>query len=490
MENTFTIRQDEGFAETSFPTNGQVFNHTETAAEEFFHFPAHWLMQRIEHILNAESPDPIQFPKPDPESPFGKLIIEHGFSEEESMLLCLTLSATFAPELLDLLSAAAKDSYMASSTGGFFTRGLPIFCPTVRTAVFLLAGCDLEKRAKYASYFHNRQSIFTSGIVLANPQSPFSVFLDHQLVFSDQFLGTILQGELPRLDADSGFPVRRGKGKHLLADVVLNDKTQLQISKLRLFAKNMKKLWEINTEGKVRSNFISIFSGDPGTGKSHAAEAVGNEFGLPVYKVNFAQIVSKYIGETEKNLEKVFDRFDKQPSILFFDEAESIFSKRTEVGDSHDQHANNLQSYLLQKVEEFNGIIILATNVQNLTQYFDRAFQRRFRLIVEFEFPDYPQRQEIWKKALFEPYTFEEGLTETLAKNYQLSGGSIYNVVSDGIIEALEKDTEIITFELLETALADEFKKTSRKFEVCTDEMVVVNPARRHGLGYEQRKNF
>lgn len=490
MENTFTTAHEGEYFE-----NSSFYDFSKTGKEddqpaEFLHFPALWLEERINHVISVDSPESFEFPETDPGSPFGKMIAEYGFSKEESVLFCLSLTATFAPELLHELATASADPSMSSYTGGMFLKGTPVFCPTVRTAVFLIAGKDMEKRAQYASYFHNRMQIFTSGIVLAEAPSKVSVFLDHHLIFSDQFLGTVLKGDLPRLDADPGFPVKRSSRKHLLQDVVLKEKTQLQISKLRLFAKNMKKLWELNTEGKVRTNFISIFSGDPGTGKSHAAEAVGNEFGLPVYKVNFAQMVSKYIGETEKNLEKVFDRFDKQPSVLFFDEAESIFSKRTEVSDSHDQHANNLQSFLLQKVEEFSGIIILATNVQNLTQYFDRAFQRRFRLIVEFEFPDHPERLEIWKKALFDPFVFEEGLVEKLAKNYQLSGGSIYNVVSDAIVEALDRETETITLELLESALADEFKKTHRKFEICTDEMVSVNPSRRYGLGYEQRRNF
>lgn len=487
MENIFATEQEEDFFEAFTEYSNPMYQ----IPENYTLFPAHWLTERIGQVLYSEgSLELDSFPVADPETAFGKLILEHGFTKEESVLLCLALTAVFAPELLRDLASACKEEELVAYIGGFSAKGTGLFCPTVRTAVFLIAGKNLEKRSQYASYFHNRQNIFTSGIVSAQPLSPTSVFLDHQLVFSDQFLGTVLKGDLPRLDADAGFPVRRGKSAHLLEDVILNKKTHTQISKLRRFAKNMTRLWEIDTKGKVRSNFISIFSGDPGTGKSHAAEAIGNEIGLPVYKVNFAQMVSKYIGETEKNLEKVFDRFDKQPSILFFDEAESIFSKRTEVGDSHDQHANNLQSYLLQKVEEFNGIIILATNVQNLTQYFDRAFQRRFRLIVEFDFPDYPERLEIWKRSLFAPFTFEEGLPEKLAKNYQLSGGSIYNIVSDGVIEALEKETELITFGLLETAFADEFKKTMRKFEICTDEMAVMNPVKRFGVGYEQRKNF
>lgn len=489
MKNEFTVRHEKEADET--PILEQSYSQPSSEhSSHFEHFPIRWISDRITHVLTTEFPAPVTFPEQDKESPLGKLITYYGFSEEDCVLLCLALTAAFAPEALSLLAQHALESKSSNLVGGVFSKGSPSFFPTVRTAVFLLSGKDLKMRAKYAAYFHNKQKIFLSGLVQTEPQSQQSIFLNHQIIFSDQFLGTILQDELPRLDADTAFPVRRGTGKHSLEDVILKEKAHIAISKLRLFAKNMQKLWEVDKEGKFRSNFITIFSGDPGTGKSHAAEAVGNEFQLPVYKVNFAQMVSKYIGETEKNLEKVFDRFDKQPSILFFDEAESIFSKRTEVSSSHDQHANNLQSYLLQKVEEFSGIIILATNVHNLSQYFDRAFQRRFRLIVEFEFPDYPERLELWNHALIPPFTFEKGLTEMLARDYQLSGGSIYNVVSDGVIEALDQEVTIITFELLENALKDEFKKTSRKYEKCTDEMVASNPIKRHGLGYETRMNF
>jgi SpoVK/Ycf46/Vps4 family AAA+-type ATPase len=201
-------------------------------------------------------------------------------------------------------------------------------------------------------------------------------------------------------------------------------------------------------------------------------------------------MVSKYIGETEKNLEKVFDRFDKQPCILFFDEAEAIFSKRNEVKDSHDQHANNMQSFLLQKIEEFSGIVILATNVQQLSQYFDKAFQRRIRLIASFDFPDYEERKQLWERSVEAPYHFENDLTEMLAKNYQLTGGGIYNIVSDAVLEAMDRQTVVITFDMIEPAMKDEFKKTGRPYKICTDEMVMSNPVWRYGTGYEQRKNF
>lgn len=449
-----------------------------------------WLLRCIQNMMQATAPAYLPLPPLDPNSAYGKLMTEHELTDTDRVLFNLAFAANFSPEIIDSLAKAANDPEWKNYTGGFFREGSSVFHPTVRTAIFLLSGKDMELRSYYASYFHNKQRIFTSSLISVSPQHPNSVFLDNEITFNDQFLANVLHDESPRLDGEQGFPARRSTATHTMADVMLGEKTRFEIAKLGKFTKHMKKLWEINKKRKVRNNFISVFSGDPGTGKSHTAEAVGNEFGLPVYKINFAQMVSKYIGETEKNLEKVFDRFDKQPCILFFDEAEAIFSKRTEVSDSHDQHANNLQSFLLQKVEEFTGIIILATNVQNLSQYFDKAFQRRIRLIVTFGFPDYPERLRIWNNALFEPYVFEEGLTERLAKNYQLTGGSIYNVISDGVIDAMEKETQTITFELLEEAMKDEFKKTSRKYDVCTDEMVPQDPTRRHGVGYEQRKNF
>lgn len=449
-----------------------------------------WLSLRIQNILENKSPAFLPLPPLDGKSAYGSLLSEHSITDTDRVLLNLALATSFAPEILTPLAQAAADKTWAAHVGGFFRQGDAQFYPTVRTAVFLLSGLDVETRSYYSSYFHSKRHVFSSSLVLTAPRQENSIFLNHEIIFNDQFLASILHGEPPRLDGEHGFPARRSKRTHTLAEVVLAEKTKLEIEKLRRFTRHMKKIWEINTHNRYRNNFICIFSGEPGTGKSHTAEAVGNEFNLPVYKVNFAQMVSKYIGETEKNLEKVFDRFDRQPCILFFDEAESIFSKRTEVKDSHDQHANNMQSYLLQKIEDFAGIVILATNVQNLSQYFDKAFQRRIRLIAAFDFPEYEERQRLWAQSLEAPYHFAEGLTERLAKNYQLTGGSVYNIVSDAVLDAMDKEAETITFEIIEPAMKDEFKKTGRPCQVCPDEMVATNPMLRYGVGYEARKNF
>jgi len=471
---------------------GAIYTDTPEFSSNGYNYglPFEWIEKRVEHILKGGNLEELNFPEIQADDSMYRFIQAHELKGEEQVVLLLALAANFAPETLHPITKLVGNDEFNSVIGGFVLNSTRTFCPTLRTALFLIAGQDIALRVQYAPKLHTRLRVFTSQIVQTNPLSPNATFLDAQLMLNDQFLGTILQGYAPSLDGDTNFPVRKSKATHTLTDVVLKDKALKELEKLRKFARNMQKIWELDHKGKIRTNYISIFSGDPGTGKSFAAEAIGNEFELPVYRVNFAQMVSKYIGETEKNLDKVFDRFTRQPCILFFDEAESIFSKRSEVKDSHDQHANNLQSFLLQKVEEFEGIVVLATNVHNLSQYFDKAFQRRIRSIAEFDFPDYAERLPIWKNALFSPFELEDGLTDKLAKNYQLSGGSIYNVVSDAVVECVDADITTISFALIETALINEFKKTGRKYEVCTDEMVSANPVRRYGVGFEKRINF
>jgi hypothetical protein len=454
-----------------------------------YSLPTDWLIQRVREALELDNlkDEAVYF---DRHSHFGKFVTDRKLSKAEIAVLLVALAASHLPELLYPLRQSVVKGGKGIYIGGFLSKESTLFFPSLRTVLFLLAGKDVCRRSQLAAELHPKSSIFSLGIVKAVARDKSAPFLDHQLIFNDQFFGTLLSGAPPRLDGDPGFPVRRSGAMHTLGDVIVKSETLEGIFKLRRFARNMEQLWSLPGSEKIRRNFISIFTGEPGTGKSYAAEAVGNEIGIPVYKVNFAQLVSKYIGETEKNMEAVFDRFDKQLGILFFDEAEAIFSRRTEVKDSHDQHANNLQSYLLQKVEEFEGIVILATNVKDLTQYFDKAFQRRIRAIVTFEFPDYPERLQIWERSLFAPFTFEEGLVDKLAKNYQLSGGSIYNVVSDAIVEAMDEGSDLLTFEMFQSAMKDEFKKSGRKFEICTDEMVDAYPVRRYGPGFEKRKNF
>ena len=182
-----------------------------------------------------------------------------------------------------------------------------------------------------------------------------------------------------------------------------------------------------------------LFAGAPGTGKTMAAEVLATDLGLDLYKIDLSALVSKYIGETEKNLEKIFREGHTSNAILFFDEADSIFGKRSEVKDSHDRYANMEISYLLQRMEEYDGIVILATN---LRKNMDEAFVRRMRGAIEFPLPEEPDRLEIWRRT----FPVEAPLDPNadlafLARAFKFSGGNIKNIVLEAAFLAAQAGT-------------------------------------------------
>ncbi|MBQ4464330.1 MAG: ATP-binding protein [Eubacterium sp.] len=171
-----------------------------------------------------------------------------------------------------------------------------------------------------------------------------------------------------------------------------------------------------------------MFYGQPGTGKTMAAQVIANELGLELYRIDLSQMVSKYIGETQKNVTKLFERAKNTNAILFFDEADSLFSKRSEVKDFHDKNANAETAHLLQKLEDYEGITILATNY---AQNIDDAFKRRIRFMVNFVFPDAPVRRRLWKTILPDGVPTEETLDlDFFADNFELSGSNIKEILT------------------------------------------------------------
>lgn len=180
-----------------------------------------------------------------------------------------------------------------------------------------------------------------------------------------------------------------------------------------------------------------LFAGVPGTGKTMCAQVIANELNMEMYKINISQIVSKYIGETEKNLQAVFAEARRSNCILFFDECDAIFGKRSEVKDAHDRNANVEVAYLLQQIEEYDGVCILATN---LIGNIDEAFMRRITYVVHFPFPDAAMREEIYRRTLPAQAPVAEDIDWTfLAEKFELSGGYIKNIVlSAAFLAALE----------------------------------------------------
>ena len=201
-----------------------------------------------------------------------------------------------------------------------------------------------------------------------------------------------------------------------------------------------------------------LFTGPPGTGKTMSALVMAKAMGTELYRVDLTRVVSKYIGETEKNLAEIFDRAALSGAILFFDEADSLFGKRSEVKDSHDKYANMETSYLLQKMEEYEGLTILATN---FSQNLDDAFMRRIHYIIKFPFPDAEQREQLWRSVLPANMPTEELDFPFLAKTFELSGGPIKNIVLTAAYMAAEQGSHVTMKHMVEAAI-QEYKKTGK----------------------------
>lgn len=203
-----------------------------------------------------------------------------------------------------------------------------------------------------------------------------------------------------------------------------------------------------------------IFTGPPGTGKTMAAQIVAAELGMEIYKISLANVVSKYIGETEKNLNDIFNKAKLCQCILFFDEADVLFSKRTEVREANDKYSNMESAFLLQKIEEYNGVVILATN---LVQNFDEAFKRRMRFIVDFPFPDAARRREMWQKAF--PAQAPTGYIDYdfLVERFELSSSNIRNIALHSAFLAAAEDGSIGMKHVME-AIRNEYAKSGKAF--------------------------
>ena len=219
-----------------------------------------------------------------------------------------------------------------------------------------------------------------------------------------------------------------------------------------------------------------LFVGPSGTGKTLAAEVLAQTLGRDLFKVDLSAIVSKYIGETEKNLQRVFEGAERSDAVLFFDEADALFGKRSEVKDAHDRYANIEINYLLQRLEEYEGIVILATN---LAQNIDDAFSRRIQISIEFPFPTEASRLEIWKKHLPKEAPLAAGVDlGFLASRFKISGGNIRNIVLNAAFMAADAGEPIGMAQLLQ-ATRREYEKVGKLYsesEFTLPAAVVTEP--------------
>ncbi len=216
--------------------------------------------------------------------------------------------------------------------------------------------------------------------------------------------------------------------------------------------------WRLSAGGGRGRGVVALFAGDSGTGKTLSAEVVAGELGLDLYVVQLPSVVDKYVGETEKNLERIFTEADRTDAVLLFDEADAVFGKRSEVSSSNDRHANMESAYLLQRLESFDGIALLTTNLRS---NIDDAFTRRLDLVVDFPFPDEEQRLALWRHSLAHVPCADDVDPASCAADFELAGGSIRSAVVTAAYAAAGRGDGVSTDDLLAGAQR-EYRKAGR----------------------------
>jgi SpoVK/Ycf46/Vps4 family AAA+-type ATPase len=244
-------------------------------------------------------------------------------------------------------------------------------------------------------------------------------------------------------------------------DLVLHPKTRQQISEIHNWITHSEALlhaWGMRK--KIKPGYRALFYGPPGTGKTLTATLLGKQTGKDVFRIDLSRVVSKYIGETEKNLSKLFDKAENKNWILFFDEADALFGKRTDIRDAHDKYANQEIAYLLQRIENYNGLVILASNQRG---NIDEAFTRRFQAMVNFPMPNVAERQELWQKTMPPQIDLAADIDwRQVAARYELSGAGILNVTHFCAIEILADQAPCLDLKRLEAAIRREYIKEGK----------------------------
>jgi len=366
------------------------------------------------------------------------------------------------PQLLDVLWAKNEVTQRGfTEFGGVHGVTHGGFIPTGETAAFLLAGDDLDARFRMTQLFNGDQFLSRNHVVQLSPVSTGESQLSGVLTISREYLNRFTTGVESKPNFNMEFPARLIETELEWKDLVLPSATLDHLNEINQWVVHGEKLlkdWGMNQ--KLRPGFTSLFYGSPGTGKTLSACLLGKHCGCDVYRVDLSLIVSKYIGETEKNLGRVFDLAEHKKWILFFDEADALFGKRTKVDDSHDRYANQEISFLLQRIEDFNGVVILASNFKT---NIDDAFIRRFHSVVHFPMPKPPERFRIWKEAFSSKTTLDwEVDLSRIAEKYELSGGTIMNVVRYSSLMALSRSSTTIVLADIEEGIRREFLKEGR----------------------------
>jgi ATPase family associated with various cellular activities (AAA) len=332
--------------------------------------------------------------------------------------------------------------------------------PTGETLLFVLAGNDFElrlnlvKRIRHDSFFNQEHIVSIEAPKSGEPLMSGRLALEGEL--TEWLLTDTLA--MPKLSME--FPAQHIHTELEWSDLVLDNRTASQIDEIKHWLEHSHTLlFDWGMHKKVKPGYRALFYGPPGTGKTLTATLLGKFSGMDVFRIDLSMVVSKYIGETEKNLSNLFERAENKNWILFFDEADALFGKRTGVRDAHDKYANQEVAYLLQRIENYPGLVILASNFRS---NIDEAFMRRFQSAIYFPTPKPAERLLLWQKLMPPQMGLAANVDLTkVAYEHDLTGSNIINIIQHCALNVLSQNQTELSQSVLNDGIIREKIKIS-----------------------------
>lgn len=397
-------------------------------------------------------------------SMFANFLNHYQLNFSERLILILSLCPHVKPQLLDLFFLENENTRRGfTEFGGLKGHAHGGFIPTAETAAFILAGDDLELRLQLYPIFDDQHVFHKHNIVRLNrlEQAREEPYFSAALQLSREYLSFFTTGQAYRPNYSAQFPAKKITTALHWDDLILPVHVREEIREIELWLKwSDRILGELNYHKHIKSGYRALFYGPPGTGKTLTASLIGKSLDLDVYRVDLSKVVSKWIGETEKNLASVFDQAEHKNWILVFDESEALFGKRSTGATSNDRHANQEIAYLLQRIEDFPGVVILCSNLKG---NMDEAFIRRFQSIIYFPLPDAHTSQLLWSGIFEQKIPLESNVDlEAIARKYPLPGGAIINVLRHCVIRAADRDRPTIVLKDILEGVRKELRKEGK----------------------------
>lgn len=431
------------------------------------HFLQEVINRRLKDYFQKEEGVPFSYPEvklDGDDTPLNHMLLSHNMNIEEYIILLLGLAPHLQPNFLD----SSIQEYLPQGgdfpeIGGVKGTHHRTTLPTGETALFVLGGTDLYKRMQCLNYFSPNHYFAKENILLLAPVEEAEPKMNGKIILQQEYVELFTIGSVPKPSFGPDFPAMRVSTQMEWADLVIKPKTAQQINDIQIWLNHNKAFlqdWEMGK--RTKPGFRALFYGPSGTGKTLTATLLGKQFGKDVFRIDLSQVVSKYIGETEKNLEKVFKKAEHKDWILFFDEADALFGKRSNVQNAHDKYANQEVSYLLQRVEDFSGLIILASNFKN---NIDQAFIRRFNAIIHFPMPNPLERLRLWESSIPPKAELAADVDLSLiAQKFELSGSAIMNVIHYASLQTIHQNSNKILFKDIQEGIKREFEKEEKVF--------------------------